>query len=92
VIRIAEEVRKALSDGAAVVALETTLVAHGFPPGEGIEVGLESERQVRAGGAVPATVGILDGEVRVGLTREELGRFDDDARKVGPRDIAAAAV
>jgi pseudouridylate synthase len=92
VIRIAEEVRKALSDGAAVVALETTLVAHGFPPGEGIEVGLESERQVRAGGAVPATVGILDGEVRIGLTEEELGRFDDDARKVGPRDIAAAAV
>jgi pseudouridine-5'-phosphate glycosidase len=92
VIRIAEEVRKALSDGAAVVALETTLVAHGFPPGEGIEVGLESERQVRAGGAVPATVGILDGEVRIGLTEEELGRFNDDARKVGPRDVAAAAV
>jgi pseudouridine-5'-phosphate glycosidase len=92
VIRIAEEVRKALSDGAAVVALETTLVAHGFPPGEGIEVGLESERQVRAGGAVPAIVGILDGEVRIGLTEEELGRFDDDARKVGPRDVAAAAV
>ena len=91
-IRIAEEVRKALSDGAAVVALETTLVAHGFPPGEGIEVGLESERQVRAGGAVPATVGILDGEVRNGLTEEELGRFNDDARKVGPRDVAAAAV
>ena len=91
-IRIAEEVREALSDGAAVVALETTLVAHGFPPGEGIEVGLESERQVRAGGAVPATVGILDGEVRIGLTEEELGRFDDDARKVGPRDVAAAAV
>jgi pseudouridine-5'-phosphate glycosidase len=92
VIRIAEEVRKALSDGAAVVALETTLVAHGFPPGEGIEVGLESERQVRAGGAIPATVGILDGEVRIGLTEEELERFNDDARKVGPRDVAAAAV
>jgi pseudouridylate synthase len=92
VIRIAEEVREALSEGAAVVALETTLVAHGFPPGEGIEVGLESERQVRAGGAVPATVGILDGAVRVGLTTEELGRFDVDARKVGPRDVAAAAV
>jgi len=92
VIRIAEEVRKALSDGAAVVALETTLVAHGFPPGEGIEVGLESERQVRAGGAVPATVGILDGEVRIGLTEEELERFNVDARKVGPRDVAAAAV
>jgi pseudouridylate synthase len=92
VIRIAEEVREALSGGAAVVALETTLVAHGFPPGEGIEVGLESERQVRAGGAVPATVGVIDGEVCIGLTKEELGRFDDDARKVGPRDVAAAAV
>ena len=91
-IRIAEEVREALSGGGAVVTLETTLIAHGFPPGEGVEVGLESERQVRAAGAVPATVGILDGEARVGLTAEELGRFDADARKVGPRDVAAAAV
>jgi pseudouridylate synthase len=91
VIRISDEVREAL-DGGAVVALETTLVAHGFPPGEGVEVGLESERQVRAAGAVPATVGVLDGEVRVGLSEEELGRFDADARKVGPRDLAAAAV
>jgi pseudouridylate synthase len=92
VIRIAEEVREALSSGGAVVALETTLVAHGFPPGEGVEVGLESERQVHAAGAIPATVGVLDGEVRVGLSKEELGRFDADARKVGPRDLAAAGV
>ena len=91
-IRVAEEVREALASGGAVVALETTLVAHGFPPGEGVEVGLESERQVRAAGAVPATVGVLDGEVRVGLTANELGRFGPDARKVGPRDVAAAAV
>jgi pseudouridylate synthase len=92
VIRVAEEVREALSAGGTVVALETTLIAHGFPPGEGVDVGLESERQVRATGAIPATVGILDSEVRVGLTAEELGRFDADARKVGPRDVAAAAV
>jgi pseudouridylate synthase len=92
VIRIADEVRETLAAGGAVVALETTLAAHGFPPGEGVEVGLESERQVRAAGAVPATVGVLDGEVRVGLTEEELGRFGSDARKVGPRDLAAAAV
>jgi len=92
VICIAEKVREALSSGGAVVALETTLVAHGFPPGEGVEVGLESERQVRAAGAVPATVGVLDGEVRVGLTEEELGRFGEEARKIGPRDLAAAAV
>ncbi len=86
VIRISDEVREAR----AVVALETTLVAHGFPPGEGVEVGLESERQVRAAGAVPATVGVLDGEIVVGLTADELGRFGADARKVGPRDLAAA--
>jgi pseudouridine-5'-phosphate glycosidase len=92
VIRVADEVRDALAAGGAVVALETTLVAHGFPAGEGLEVGLESERQVRAAGAVPATVGVLDGEVRVGLTQEELARFGVFARKVGPRDLAAAAV
>jgi pseudouridylate synthase len=92
VIRVADEVREALAAGGGVVALETTLVAHGFPPGEGVEVGLESERQVRAAGAVPATVGVLDGAVRVGLTAEELARFGPEARKAGPRDLAAAAV
>ena len=91
-IRVADEVREALAAGSSVVALETTLVAHGFPPGEGVAVGLESERQVRAAGAVPATVGVLNGEVRVGLTEEELGRFGPFARKVGPRDLGAAAV
>ena len=73
-----------------VVALETTLVAHGFPPGEGVEVGVESERQVRGAGAVPATIGVLDGEIVVGLTDAELERFDAAARKVGPRDLAVA--
>ena len=91
-IRLSDEVREALADGDGVVALETTLVAHGFPPGEGVEVGIASESAVRAGGAVPATVGVLDGEIVVGLTREELGRFDASARKAGPRDLAAAVV
>jgi len=86
VIRVSDEVREA----SAVVALETTLVAHGFPPGEGVEVGLASEAAVRAGGAVPATIGVLAGEVVVGLTPEELHRFGADARKLGPRDLAAA--
>jgi len=92
VIRLADEVREALAEGRAVVALETTLVAHGFPPGEGVEVGLESERQVRAAGAVPATIGVLEGDVCVGLTPEQLARFGPFARKAGPRDLAAAAV
>jgi pseudouridine-5'-phosphate glycosidase len=88
VIRVADEVR----DAGAIVALETTIVAHGFPRGEGIEVGLESERRVRAAGAVPATIGVLDGEIRVGLTAEELARFGPDSRKVGPRELAACIV
>jgi pseudouridylate synthase len=88
VIRVAEEVREA----GAVVALETTIVAHGFPPGEGAPVGLESERRVREAGAVPATIGVLDGEIRVGLTAEELRRFGPDSRKVGPRELAACIV
>jgi pseudouridine-5'-phosphate glycosidase len=92
VIRVAPEIRAAQSDGRGVVALETTLIAHGFPPGEGLEVGFASESAVRAGGSVPATVGVLDGEIVVGLSEEELARFDARARKVGPRDLAAAAV
>jgi pseudouridine-5'-phosphate glycosidase len=88
VIVVSEEVREA----SAVVALETTLIAHGFPAGEGIAVGLESERRVREAGAVPATIGVLDGELRVGLNEDELARFDASARKVGPRDLAACVV
>jgi pseudouridylate synthase len=91
VIVLAPEVEAALRDGTPVVALETTLVAHGFPPGEGVAVGAESERRVREAGAVPATIGVLDGAVRVGLSAEELERFDATARKVGPRDLAACA-
>jgi pseudouridylate synthase len=91
-VRISREVRDALRHRQPVVALETTLVAHGFPEGKGLEVGLEAELRVRGAGAVPATVGVLDGEVRVGLTAAELQRFDQTARKVGPRDLAACAV
>src|SRR5438067_4153116 len=89
-IRVSDEVRGALAGSGAVVALETTLVAHGFPPGDGVEVGLESERQVRAAGAVRATIGVLEGEIVVGLTKGELERFTAEARKIGPRDLAVA--
>jgi pseudouridine-5'-phosphate glycosidase len=60
-----------------------------------VEVGLAAEAGVRAEGAVPATVGVLDGSVVVGLAEEELRRFGEagpDARKAGPRDLAACAV
>lgn len=94
-LRMAPEVRQTLHKGGPVVALETTLIAHGFPPRVGVEVGLAAEARVRAEGAVPATVGVIDGAVVVGLTAEELRRFGEagsGARKAGPRDLAACAV
>jgi pseudouridine-5'-phosphate glycosidase len=95
VLRISREVADALRHRRAVVALETTLVAHGFSDGRGLDVARESERRVREAGGVPATVGVVDGSVRVGLGDDELERFSAagaDARKVGPRDLAACAV
>jgi pseudouridylate synthase len=91
-IRLSDEVREALDAGLPVVALETTIVAHGFPAPHGVEVGLEMERAVREAGALPATIGVLDGRIRVGLADDELARFDSGARKLGPRDLAARAI
>jgi pseudouridylate synthase len=95
ILSLSNEVADALRGRRPVVALETTLVAHGFPHGEGLAVGLGAEEQVRAAGAVPATVGVIDGTIRVGLDREGLARFAEagpEARKAGPRDLAACAV
>jgi pseudouridylate synthase len=91
-VALSDEVRAALDEDRAVVALETTLVAHGFPTPAGVEVGVESDAAVRAAGAVPATIGVIDGRIRVGLTPDELALFTEDARKVGPRDLAACVV
>src|SRR4029077_674880 len=90
VIEISAEVGAELKGGRPVVALETTLVAHGFPAGEGLGVALEAERRVREAGAVPASVGVVGGAVRVGLSAEELGRFaeaGESARKGGARGL-----
>ena len=91
-VQLSDEVRAALADGGPVVALETTIVAHGFPQPDGVEVGLAMEQAVREAGAVPATIGVADGRIRVGLDGDELARFDSTARKLGPRDLAACAV
>jgi pseudouridine-5'-phosphate glycosidase len=93
-LRIAPEVQQALHERRPVVALETTLISHGFPPRVGVEVGLAAESAVRTGGAVPATIGVLDGSIAVGLSRDEIERFGaagTEARKAGPRDLAACA-
>ena len=94
-LAVSDEVSAALTDGRPVVALETTLVSHGFSAGRGLEAAVESERRVRAAEAVPATIGVLDGAIRVGLDQAELDRFaaaGTAARKVGARDIAACLV
>ncbi|HKA95789.1 MAG TPA: pseudouridine-5'-phosphate glycosidase, partial [Streptosporangiaceae bacterium] len=93
--RLSEEVQAALRHGGPVVALETALVSHGFPGAQGVRVGLAAEARVRQAGAVPATIGIIDGEVRAGLAVAELERFagaGSQARKAGPRDLAACVV
>jgi pseudouridine-5'-phosphate glycosidase len=88
---LSEEVALALRRRKPVVALETTLVTHGLPHPQGLEAALELEQIVRMGGAVPATVGILDGAVRVGITRAELERLasEREVAKVNLGNFAA---
>ena len=82
-------VRQALADGAPVVALESTLLAHGLPRPGNHDVGLQIEQTVRRGGAVPATIAVLDGVVHVGLDDAGLRRVADDETlpKLGVRDL-----
>src|SRR5688572_6396598 len=72
---VALDVERALREGRPVVALETTLVTHGLPAAEGLAVAHALEDDVRAAGAQPATIGVLDGVLRVGLSRAELERL-----------------
>src|SRR5262245_5283802 len=88
-----EEVRDALSAGRPVVALESTLVAHGLPWPDNLEVGRALEAAVRVEGAVPATIAVLDGKPRVGLGGAELERLARAGRavpKASATDLAPA--
>jgi pseudouridylate synthase len=89
-MRIAPEVADALAAGEPVVALESTLISHGLPRPRNRAVADEVEAAVRDGGAVPATVAIVDGEVRVGLDGAALDAIasSDDVAKCGVRDLA----
>lgn len=91
--RISDEVAEALAAGRPVVALESTLLAHGLPPGRNREVADRLERTLRDGGAVPATIAVLDGQPVVGLSPAELDRVCDPAAdlvKLSRRDLAPA--
>lgn len=89
------EVEEALAHQKPVVALETALVSHGLPFPQSLDVPLALEEIVRENGAIPATIGIIQGRVKVGLTRAEVERLADgetrkNARKISRRDIGAA--
>jgi pseudouridylate synthase len=90
-MRIAPEVAEALAGGRPVVALESTLISHGLPRPRNLEVAREVEAAVRRGGAVPATVAVVGGEVRVGLDAAALEAVAEreDVVKCGVRDLAA---
>lgn len=88
-IDIKTDVKKALKEGKAVVALESTIIAHGMPYPQNVKTALEVEKIIRDRGAVPATIAILDGRIKVGLTEDEieiLGKATD-VYKVSRRDL-----
>jgi pseudouridylate synthase len=86
-----EPVRQALHAGAAVVALESTIIAHGLPRSRNLAVARELEATVRVAGAVPATIAVLDGEPRIGLDEEGLDRIaSTDMAKLSVRDLPLA--
>ncbi|MDG4858988.1 pseudouridine-5'-phosphate glycosidase [Streptomyces sp. T-3] len=92
VLVVSDEVRAAVGGRRPVVALESTIIAHGLPRPDNLQVALELESLVRQEGAVPATIAVLDGRARVGLDKEQLERIANDQgmRKLGHRDLAPA--
>jgi pseudouridine-5'-phosphate glycosidase len=92
-VLVHDEVRDALADGRAVVALESTIISHGLPRPDNARLAREFEQAVRDGGAVPATVAVIDGQARIGLDDAALDRLanDEDATKVSVRELAAIA-
>ena len=91
-IEYGDEVAGALANGAPVVALETTLVTHGLPHPDGVTTAVSLEEIVRAAGATPATIGVIDGALRVGLTRVELEQLakTPNVAKINLSNLAAA--
>jgi pseudouridylate synthase len=92
-MRIAPEVAEALAAGGPVVALESTIITHGLPRPRNLEIARQVEAEVRAGGALPATIAMVAGEARVGLGDEELAAIAEreDVLKCGVRDLAPLA-
>jgi len=93
-LQIEREVQAALAEGRAVVALESTIITHGMPYPENLETARAVEQVVRDKGAVPATIALVDGRLRVGLPGDQLDRLAQarDVVKASGRDLAAVMV
>ncbi|MFT4135543.1 pseudouridine-5'-phosphate glycosidase [Microbacterium sp.] len=91
-ITVSPEVQDAVAAGAPVLALESTIFTHGLPRPRNLRVALESEDELRASGVTPATIGVVAGEVVVGLSRAQIERLsnDDDVVKASIRDLPVA--
>lgn len=89
---IKPEVAKALEDGVPVIALESTIIAHGMPYPRNVETAIEVEDIIRREGVMPATIAIIDGRIKVGLTKEEIEYLGtaDNVLKVSRRDFPLA--
>src|SRR5690348_8511752 len=91
-LTISAEVQAALSDGRPVVALESTVIAHGLPYPANLEIAHSMEATIRAEGAVPATIGVRDGRIVVGLSAAEIEQLATarEVLKISRRDLAVA--
>lgn len=92
ILRISYEVQAALANGKPLVALESTVIAHGLPRPQNLETALRLEQIVREHGAVPATIAILEGKLCVGLDHDQLKHIaqSDDIKKISTRDLPPA--
>ncbi|MFT4683109.1 MAG: pseudouridine-5'-phosphate glycosidase, partial [Yoonia sp.] len=74
-LNVKDEVRNALAEGKPVLALESTIIAHGMPYPKNMETALKVEKIVRDGGVIPATIAVMNGQIHIGLTNDELAHL-----------------
>jgi pseudouridine-5'-phosphate glycosidase len=91
-LEVSSEVAKALAGGRPVIALETSIVGQGLPHPHNLRAARECESAIRDEGAVPATVAVLDGHIRIGLTDADLERIAAGATKISARDLGPSLV
>jgi pseudouridine-5'-phosphate glycosidase len=94
-LSITADIKKALAEGKPVVALESTIITHGMPYPQNLEMANAVERQIRENGAIPATIAIMDGRFAVGVSGEDLERLAQEggtAAKASRRDVASLLV